>query len=419
MELLEVEVEESRRERKELRYDDRARLLHDGQVSGNLVLCTVLTQTLQEADQMEEEDGQETLREYVAQQDVRVEIQSRFENFLRTHTNEKGEAVFQMMIKNICRGDRSSFEVDYNILTSECPTVAFLLAVVPRQVLEIFEEAALQMALDIDKNYQEQVVVRISELPLPEALSGLGAHHRDQLVRTSVVVTSSGGAQPQLYKVDYACKLCGYVLGPFYQEQNEENLDASCPECSSHGSFEMNPSVTLYKDCQWIAIEESPDQAAAGQPPRSLDVLLCGELSNRCGPGDEIDLTGIFSNSYDYTSTRTDIIIANHVVELDVEDLPPGLPRGSGLRTLKARIDNLMRQVPRTEVVRRQLETQRWLYRQLLAGEKENIIMEGEEPRKRRKPAASGDGPSRKSSRLESAATTLGGSVSGHEVRQM
>jgi hypothetical protein len=100
--------------------------------------------------------------------------------------------------------------------------------------------------------------------------------------------------------------------------------------------------------------------------------------------------------------------------------LPPGLPRGSGLRTLKARIDNLMRQLPRTEVVRRQLETQRWLYRQLLADEKENnSLMEGEEPRKRRKPAASGDGPSRKSSRLESAAATLGGSVSGHQAREI
>ena len=31
--------------------------------------------------------------------------------FFRTHTNEKGEAVFQMKIKEMCRLNRSSFEV--------------------------------------------------------------------------------------------------------------------------------------------------------------------------------------------------------------------------------------------------------------------------------------------------------------------
>ena len=33
--------------------------------------------------------------------------------------------------------------------------------------------------------------------------------------------------------------------------------------------------------------------------PRSKDALLFGDLCDSCRPGDEIELTGIYSNSYD------------------------------------------------------------------------------------------------------------------------
>ena len=46
-----------------------------------------------------------------AQLGIRKEIMNRFRNFMRTYTNEKGEAIFQMKIKDMCLKNRSSFEV--------------------------------------------------------------------------------------------------------------------------------------------------------------------------------------------------------------------------------------------------------------------------------------------------------------------
>jgi DNA replication licensing factor MCM2 len=56
---------------------------------------------------------------------------------------------------------------------------------------------------------------------------------------------------------------------------------------------------TVYKNYQRITIQEPPGKVVAGRLPRSKDVILLGDLCDSCKPGDEIDLTGIYTHSYD------------------------------------------------------------------------------------------------------------------------
>ena len=134
----------------------------------------------------------------------------------------------------------------------------------------------------------------------------------NQLVRTNGVVTSTTGVLPQLSMVKYDCVKCGYVLGPFYQSQNQEIKPGSCPECQSQGPFEVNMEQvhdkiqnnyfcrtfcilnanhcvqTLYKNYQRITIQESPGKVPAGRLPRSKEAILLDDLCDTCKPGDEI-----------------------------------------------------------------------------------------------------------------------------------
>ena len=64
--------------------------------------------------------------------------------------------------------------------------------------------------------------------------------HLSQLIRTSGVVTSSTGILPQLNMIKYDCLKCGFILGPFYQRQDQEVKPGTCPECQSSGPFEIN-----------------------------------------------------------------------------------------------------------------------------------------------------------------------------------
>merc|ERR1719145_218537 len=170
----------------------------------------------------------------------------------------------------------------------------------------------------------KEIHVRITELPLVEELRSLRQLHLNQLIRTGGVVTASTGVLPQLSVIKYNCNKCNYVLGPFVQNQNQETKPGTCPECQSLGPFEINQEQTLYKNYQRITIQESPGKVSAGRLPRSKDAILMGDLCDVCKPGDEIELTGVYSNSYDSSLNTKNgfpifatVIIANHIVKKD------------------------------------------------------------------------------------------------------
>lgn len=56
---------------------------------------------------------------------------------------------------------------------------------------------------------------------------------------------------------------------------------------------------TIYRNYQKVTIQESPGRIPAGRIPRSKDCILLADLCDRCKPGDEVDLTGIYTNNYD------------------------------------------------------------------------------------------------------------------------
>lgn len=146
--------------------------------------------------------------------------------------------------------------------------------------------------------------------------------HLNQLIRTSGVVSSCTGVLPQLSMVKYNCNKCNFVLGPYFQSQNQEVKPGSCPECQSQGPFDINMEEvrtagragfvgkpvsgltlvflpqTVYQNYQRITIQESPGKVAAGRLPRSKDAILLADLVDTCKPGDEI--VSLFS-----TTTRT------------------------------------------------------------------------------------------------------------------
>jgi DNA replication licensing factor MCM2 len=129
---------------------------------------------------------------------------------------------------------------------------------------------------------------------------------------------------PQLSVIKYDCVKCGFILGPFYQSQNQEVKPGTCPECQSNGPFELNMEQTLYKNYQRITIQESPGKVPAGRLPRSKDAILLYDLVDTCKPGDEIELTGTYSNNYDGSLNTANgfpvfatVIQANHISKRD------------------------------------------------------------------------------------------------------
>ncbi|KAI3369662.1 hypothetical protein L3Q82_024508 [Scortum barcoo] len=252
-----------------------------------------------------------TVREWVSMAAPRLEIYNRFKNFLRTHVDENGHNVFKEKISDMCKENKESLVVNYEDLAAR---------------EHVFDEAAKEVVLAMYPKYDRiahEIHVRICNLPLVEEIRSLRQLHLNQLIRTSGVVSSCTGVLPQLGMVKYNCNKCNFVLGPFFQSQNQEVKPGSCPECQSLGPFEINMEETVYQNYQRITIQESPGKVAAGRLPRSKDAILLADLVDTCKPGDEIELTGIYHNNYDGSLNMANgfpvfatVILANHITRM-------------------------------------------------------------------------------------------------------
>ncbi|XP_064614879.1 DNA replication licensing factor mcm2-like [Liolophura sinensis] len=268
-----------------------------------------------------------SVREWVSMLGPKTEIKNRFKNFLRTFVDAKGHNVYREKIRQMVEANRESLVIDYNMLASAEQVLAYFLPEAPAEMLINFDEAAKEVVFNMYPNYEKiakEIHVRIAELPLIEELRSLRQLHLNQLIRTSGVVTSSTGVLPQLSVIKYDCNKCNFVLGPFYQSQNQEVKPGSCPECQSLGPFEINMEQTIYKNYQRITIQESPGKVPAGRLPRSKDAILLDDLVDMCKPGDELELTGIYHNNYDGSLNTANgfpvfatVIQANYITKKD------------------------------------------------------------------------------------------------------
>ncbi|KAJ2953647.1 hypothetical protein O0L34_g1258 [Tuta absoluta] len=276
-----------------------------------------------------------SIKEWVCLLGPRTEIANRFKNFLRTYTNSKGQYVYKDRLRKMCELNQASFHVEFNILARREQVLAYFLPEAPFQMLQIFDEVALEIVLQMLPSYERvtsEIHVRISDLPLIEELRTFRKLHLNQLVRTVGVITATTGVLPQLSVVKYDCNRCGYILGPFVQSQSAEVKPGSCPECQSSGPFMVNMEQTVYRNYQKVTIQESPGRIPAGRIPRSKEVILLADLCDRCKPGDEVDLTGIYTNNYD-GSLNTEqgfpvfatVIMANYIVVKDCKHIVESL----------------------------------------------------------------------------------------------
>ncbi|KAJ6713629.1 DNA REPLICATION LICENSING FACTOR MCM FAMILY MEMBER [Salix viminalis] len=282
--------------------------------------------------QDEDEDGDEgefemyrvqgTLREWVTRDEVRRFIAKKFREFLLTYVhpkNEDGYFEYVRLINEMVSANKCSLEIDYKQFIYVHPNIAIWLADAPQSVLEVMEEVAMKVVFDLHPNYKnihQKIYVRISNLPVYDQIRNIRQIHLNTMIRVGGVVTRRSGVFPQLQQVKYDCNKCGAILGPFFQNSYSEVKVGSCPECQSKGPFTVNIEQTIYRNYQKLTLQESPGIVPAGRLPRYKEVILLNDLIDCARPGEEIEVTGIYTNNFDLSlNTKNGFPVFSTVIE--------------------------------------------------------------------------------------------------------
>ncbi|KAJ6428506.1 hypothetical protein OIU84_023844 [Salix udensis] len=265
---------------------------------------------------------QGTLREWVTRDEVRRFIAKKFREFLLTYVhpkNEDGYFEYVRLINEMVSANKCSLEIDYKQFIYVHPNIAIWLADAPQSVLEVMEEVAMKVVFDLHPNYKnihQKIYVRISNLPVYDQIRNIRQIHLNTMIRVGGVVTRRSGVFPQLQQVKYDCNKCGAILGPFFQNSYSEVKVGSCPECQSKGPFTVNIEQTIYRNYQKLTLQESPGIVPAGRLPRYKEVILLNDLIDCARPGEEIEVTGIYTNNFDLSlNTKNGFPVFSTVIE--------------------------------------------------------------------------------------------------------
>ena len=258
-----------------------------------------------EYDDLHEMNVEGAPRQYFANERVKRKIKAGFKAFLQNYPeNQDLPPKYAEKITHMCAQNDQSLVVRYGDMQG---MLAFWVADYPSFVLPVFNEAAWEVVLDMFPNYggvHAEVYVRISELPVQESIRDIRQNHMNCLIRVDGVVTRRTGVFPKLATVKYSCNVCGFTTAAFHQTEGNESRPDTCAECQAKNQWTINQEQTVYKNYQKITLQESPGSVPAGRLPRYKDVILLEDLIDLARPGDEIEVTGVYTYSYDFNVNK-------------------------------------------------------------------------------------------------------------------
>eukprot|EP01132_Coremiostelium_polycephalum_P001305 gene1305-1647_t len=241
------------------------------------------------------------LREYISMTGPRREIFKQFGNFLSTFKDKKGNLMYRHRIQQMCAANKESLAVNFTHLTAST-SFGLWVADAPIEMLEIFDEVALLIVLQMFPNYKyiaNAIHVRITHLPICHSLREIRQSDLNTMIKVEGVVTRRSSVYPQLKYVKYDCIKCRAILGPYYQDGSQDVSIGICPQCQSKGPFVVNSDQTVYRDFQKITLQESPGTVPPGRLPRTKDIILVDDLIDCVRPGEEIEVTGVYKHNFD------------------------------------------------------------------------------------------------------------------------
>jgi DNA replication licensing factor MCM3 len=257
-------------------------------------------------------------------------VQREYIDFLDDDTDQ---GVYNEKIKEMIRKGQNRLIVNINDLRRKLPKrTASLLNEAIDEVIA-FQRALREFVSSADAVYVKQFEEFYvgfegsfgSKHVTPRTLT---ASYLGNLVCVEGIVTKSSLVRPKVVKSVHYCPATKKTVERRYSDLTTLSAFPSTsayPTKDDAGNpLETEYGTSVYRDHQTLSIQEMPEKAPAGQLPRSVDIILDGDLVDKCKPGDRIQVIGIYrclpskKNSYTSCTFRT-VVLADNIIVLSKE----------------------------------------------------------------------------------------------------
>lgn len=144
-------------------------------------------------------------------------------------------------------------------------------------------------------NQQTDKVFAIAfyNMPLVSRVRSLRAGNIGQLLSISGTVTRTSEVRPELSVATFVCEACRAVVANVEQTFRYTE-PTQCPNrtCNNRQAWQLDIRQSTFVDWQKVRIQENSSEIPTGSMPRTMDVILRGEIVDRAKAGEKCIFTG-------------------------------------------------------------------------------------------------------------------------------
>merc|ERR1719262_1259128 len=138
-------------------------------------------------------------------------------------------------------------------------------------------------------------VIETKYLMVRNALNAAVPQLLGTLITMCGTVTRTTEVKPELLVGSFQCNECMREVSGV-EQQFKVTMPALCPSrnCGNRTNWTLlgESRTTRWGDWQRVRLQENENEIPAGSMPRSMDVIVRDEMTERCKPGDKVLVTG-------------------------------------------------------------------------------------------------------------------------------
>ncbi|VBB74062.1 Putative DNA replication licensing factor mcm6 [Podospora comata] len=130
-------------------------------------------------------------------------------------------------------------------------------------------------------------------LPLVSRVRSMRARNVGQLLSISGTVTRTSEVRPELALATFVCEGCRAVV-PDVEQTFRYTEPTQCPNatCQNRTAWRLDIRQSTFVDWQKVRVQENSSEIPTGSMPRTMDVILRGEIVDRAKAGEKCIFTG-------------------------------------------------------------------------------------------------------------------------------